>query len=298
MGDITAGQQITLPADPSSAMHAATKQYVDTNLLATQTGTFPAGAVIPFAGSTVPNGWLLCAGQTVSRTTYANLFAIIGTTYGAGNGSTTFHLPDLRGRVVAGLDNMGGSDAGRLSWANTLGTTGGKEVATFADWTNGGSYKTIPEPYIMQPTMLLNWIISTGVGTTTRLWAEGRKTTTKTIPDVTSTTIDSFNAETDPYGMFNTSTGKFTLPVAGLWQFSVLWSFNADVANWNHHSINNETTGTAVASLRTASGPYINTLSAMQECAAGNVISFGIFADTASGATLNYCRFNAALIGT
>ena len=84
----------------------------------------PTGALTAFAGSTAPQGWLLCYGQAVSRTTYANLFAVIGTTYGTGDGSTTFNLPDLRGRTVAGLDNMGGTDAGRLTWQNVLGTVG------------------------------------------------------------------------------------------------------------------------------------------------------------------------------
>lgn len=92
----------------------------------------PTGALTAFAGSTAPQGWLLCYGQAVSRTTYANLFAVIGTTYGTGDGSTTFNLPDLRGRTVAGLDNMGGTDAGRLDWANTLGTTGGAQKHTLS----------------------------------------------------------------------------------------------------------------------------------------------------------------------
>ena len=56
-------------------------------------GVLPAGAVIPYAGSAAPAGWLLCGGQAVSRSDYAALFAIIGTTYGVGNGSTTFNLP-------------------------------------------------------------------------------------------------------------------------------------------------------------------------------------------------------------
>lgn len=74
------------------------------------------GCVLPFAGPTAPAGSLLCNGQAVSRITFAALFAIIGTTYGAGNGSTTFNVPDLRGTVPAGLDNMGGvASAGRLS---------------------------------------------------------------------------------------------------------------------------------------------------------------------------------------
>lgn len=88
----------------------------------------PSGVVAPFAGTVAPTGWLMCYGQAVSRTTYANLFAAIGTTYGAGDGSTTFVVPDLRGRSIFGLDNIGGTDAGRLSVANTLGLGGGSQT--------------------------------------------------------------------------------------------------------------------------------------------------------------------------
>lgn len=88
------------------------------------------GMLIIYAGSSAPTGWLLCDGSPISRSTYPALFAVIGTTYGAGDGSTTFNIPDLRGRVVAGVDNMGGSDAGRLDWANTLGTVGGTQTHT------------------------------------------------------------------------------------------------------------------------------------------------------------------------
>ena len=67
--------------------------------------TMPTGALTPFASSTVPTGWLLCDGQAVSRTTYAELFAIISTNYGTGNGTTTFNVPNLKGRVPVGLDS-------------------------------------------------------------------------------------------------------------------------------------------------------------------------------------------------
>jgi microcystin-dependent protein len=98
-----------------------------------------SGTVLPFAGSSAPDGWLLCHGQAVSRTTYAVLFAVIGTTYGTGDGSTTFNLPDLRGRVIAGKDNMGGTAASRLTNSgtgnpgingSTLGATGGVDRHT------------------------------------------------------------------------------------------------------------------------------------------------------------------------
>lgn len=92
----------------------------------------PVGTVNTFAGATAPSGWLLCSGQAISRTTYSGLFAILGTTYGVGDNSTTFNVPDLRGRIPAGVDNMGGSDAGRLDWANTLGTTGGAQTHTLS----------------------------------------------------------------------------------------------------------------------------------------------------------------------
>jgi microcystin-dependent protein len=89
------------------------------------------GELKPFAGATAPVGYLLCFGQAISRTAYAGLFTVIGTTYGAGDGSTTFNLPDLRGRVAAGKDDMGGSNANRLSSviaSTTLGAAGGQQT--------------------------------------------------------------------------------------------------------------------------------------------------------------------------
>lgn len=95
---------------------------------------FTSGMLMPFAGTTAPTGWLLCYGQAISRTgTYADLFSALGTTYGTGDGSTTFNLPDLRGRVIAGQDDMGGTSANRLTSpinGDTLGATGGSQSHT------------------------------------------------------------------------------------------------------------------------------------------------------------------------
>ena len=77
-------------------------------------GMVPSGAVLYFAGQTAPAGWLKANGAAVSRTTYAALFAAIGTTYGAGDGSTTFNLPDLRGEFMRGWDDGRGIDHGRV----------------------------------------------------------------------------------------------------------------------------------------------------------------------------------------
>lgn len=77
-------------------------------------GLVPIGALVPFAGATVPTNWLLAHGQSLARADYAALFTAIGVTYGSASG-TTFNLPDMRGRVAAGRDNMGGTPANRLT---------------------------------------------------------------------------------------------------------------------------------------------------------------------------------------
>lgn len=84
----------------------------------------PAGSLQMYAGATAPFGYLLCNGAAVSRTTYAALFAVIGATYGGGDGLNTFNLPDLRGRGPIGV----GTGAGLT--ARALGGTGGAETVT------------------------------------------------------------------------------------------------------------------------------------------------------------------------
>jgi microcystin-dependent protein len=95
---------------------------------------FASGMLMPYAGATAPTGWLLCYGQAISRTTYADLFTAISTAYGVGDGTTTFNVPDFRGRAAFGKDNMGGTAASRLTTAGsgvdgaTLGTGGGSQL--------------------------------------------------------------------------------------------------------------------------------------------------------------------------
>jgi len=93
-----------------------TKAITPAGLTASLSGlglSVPAGAVFAFAASTPPSGYLECNGAAVSRTTYADLFALIGTDYGVGDNATTFNLPDLRGEFVRGWDNGRGADTGR-----------------------------------------------------------------------------------------------------------------------------------------------------------------------------------------
>lgn len=112
----------------------------------------PTGAVLPFAAATAPTGYLLCDGTAVSRTTYATLFALIGVTHGTGNGTTTFNLPDYRGRFLRGVDSGANRDpnkAGRTAM-NTGGNTGDNVGSIQDDAMQGhrhplyGYYMSIP----------------------------------------------------------------------------------------------------------------------------------------------------------
>jgi microcystin-dependent protein len=126
----------TLAGNSDSAVptEKAIKTYVDL-------GTNPTGSIIAFAGINAPTGWLLCYGQAVLRTTYADLFAVFDTIYGVGDGSTTFNIPDLRGRTIAGQDDMGSVSADRLTGAggiggidgDVLGSSGGAETVTLTE---------------------------------------------------------------------------------------------------------------------------------------------------------------------
>lgn len=121
--------------EAASASAQATLLGLNTTFMASM-----VGVTMDYAGTTAPNGWLLCYGQEILRSTYAALDAVLGETYGAytdgsgGTGSTHLRLPDLRGRVVAGKDDMGGSSANRLTNqtgglnGDTLGATGGAET--------------------------------------------------------------------------------------------------------------------------------------------------------------------------
>lgn len=98
---------------------------------------FPVGAIVAFGGAAAPAGFLLCFGQAISRSDYSDLFDAIGTVYGVGDGTTTFNVPDIRGRAIAGQDDMGGTSANRLTNpgatiggidGDVLGGTGGAET--------------------------------------------------------------------------------------------------------------------------------------------------------------------------
>jgi len=118
--------KITGLADGVDATDAATVGQLSAG------GGVPVGCLLDYWGTAPPEGWLFAAGQELSRAAYADLFEAIGTAGGPGNGSTTFNLPDYRGRTSAGKDDMGGTSAARLNTlsSTTLGAVGGLQTHT------------------------------------------------------------------------------------------------------------------------------------------------------------------------
>lgn len=105
-------------------------------------GQIPSGTVAHFAMASAPAGWLKANGAAISRTAYANLFASIGTAFGAGDGSTTFNLPDLRGEFIRGFDDGRSVDSGRDfgSWQEDAFRSHRHVLNIFRNNTGGGSY--------------------------------------------------------------------------------------------------------------------------------------------------------------
>lgn len=113
--DAVTATQIAADAVGTSelAANAVTVAKLGSDVTSLISSTVPPGLVASFAASSAPTGWLKANGAAVSRTTYAALFSAIGTTFGAGNGSTTFNVPDLRGEFIRGWDDGRGADGGR-----------------------------------------------------------------------------------------------------------------------------------------------------------------------------------------
>lgn len=116
-GHKTFTNNVTINGTPTASTDAATKAYVDS--------VMPTGTVLYFSGSTAPTGFFIGDGSAVSRTTYANLFAVIGTTFGVGDGTTTFNIPNCSGVFIVGT---GGT--AMPNHTTTLAATGGEEQHT------------------------------------------------------------------------------------------------------------------------------------------------------------------------
>jgi microcystin-dependent protein len=173
--NISALVPIGIPNLPTVSYEATNKQYVDS----VGTTSSPPGIIAPFAGLTPPTGWLTCDGSAVSRTTYAALFAAISTTWGAGNGTTTFNVPDLRGMFVRGTGTNGtvGGAIGPAIGASQTDTylnhnhsttdpTHTHDVGVVVG-VNGGGAGSVPYPQTGSGTVVTSNASSTGISVNT-----------------------------------------------------------------------------------------------------------------------------------
>lgn len=137
---LTGAPQAPTPITADNSSNIATTAFV-ANFFASLV-LLPAGMMAPFATQNLPAGWLLCDGSAVSRSTYARLFQVISTTFGGGDGSSTFNLPNTQGQFLRGLDNGGSIDPGR-----GFGSTQGDQMQGFTvlfgtSQTNAGGQAT------------------------------------------------------------------------------------------------------------------------------------------------------------
>lgn len=245
-------------------------------------GTIPIGGMLDFAGSGDPTDtrFMLADGRAISRATYATLFALIGTTYGPGNGTTTFAIPDARGRSTVGPDNMGTAQgaAGRLTANNTRGASGGQEKSTI-DTTNlpahthsvGTLDMSVLGAHIHSPGTLAvdsGGSHSHGVGT---IAVAGSGTLT-TGTQSASHTHSGTTGTADPSG--NNITGLFTFN-AGTTPNPEDYAVVGQVSDSHNHSF---TTGTQSASHTHDLASHTHTLS-------GSTAAAGTHVHTLSGAT-------------
>lgn len=169
------------------------------------------GAVTQFAGDTAPAGWLLCQGQAVSRTTYAQLYATIGTKYGTGDGSTTFNLPNLKGRVPVG------TDAGQTEFATT-GKTGGEKTHTLTSAEMPGHTHTGTTDSVGNHEHVASAVVivpGTNAANGTQWGADRMDSHWNNINNNTPNALDSYGAGTSYSGQTGAHSHTFTSASTG-----------------------------------------------------------------------------------
>jgi microcystin-dependent protein len=197
-GNVNVAGQIVTPTMPAGTSNTAvaTTAFVINN-------SVPTGALLMWSTGSVPSGWLLCDGAAVSRTTYSTLFGVIGTTFGSGDGSTTFNLPDYQNRAPFGAGGL-----------YALGTTGGSKdavVVSHSHTATSTSTSTVTDPGHRHQVgtgnrdsvgSLLSTLVS-GSGTNTSLANTGISVATSTSTTVNSTGSSGTDANMPPYLAIN-----------------------------------------------------------------------------------------------
>lgn len=157
---------------------------------------YPTGSVHAWVTNSAPSGYLLCDGSAVSRTTYADLFAVIGTTFGAGDGSTTFNLPNLKGRTIVGRD------AAQTEF-DTLGETGGAKTHTLTAAESGVPAHAHPFQFATGSGSGVSGIFTATGGGTTLSNAGGPSPAGASVINNTSAPASSAHNNLQPYIALN-----------------------------------------------------------------------------------------------
>ena len=279
----------------------------DSVLVATSTGVVKrisltnavdnsVGAISIFPYSAIPSGYLECNGQAISRTTYADLFAKIGTTYGTGNGSTTFNLPDLRGEFVRGWDNGRGVDNGRtigsyqtgsVNIVQTavvpssqfsllgLGTTGAFASDLGYDMNNiNGNYPNARRTVLASPTGITNHYVDNAFLTGNQ-WGMSRPRNVamvyamKVSPSLNFTSGGSSSSNTEPWFSTTTNIGAtsnseniYQMGRVGvgtnnpIYQLDVRTNSNTSTQNAHFVNINSGTSAESQVGIGAGPGPW------------------------------------------
>lgn len=181
-------------------------------------GTLPAGMIMYFANSTVPQGWFQCDGAAISRTSYPELFTAIGTVYGTGDGSTTFNLPDLRGQFVRGwasASSTAASVTGSIATTTLTVSAVGSGLIQIGDILSGSG--------VTANTKVLNQLTGAtgGIGTYTVDISQtvASTTITATVPDsgrtIGSGQVDTFPSHTHTVTLINSGAAANNGPLFG-----------------------------------------------------------------------------------
>jgi microcystin-dependent protein len=140
----------------------------------TSSAALPTGAVMPFAGTSAPTGWLLSDGSAVSRTTYASLFGVIGTTYGTGDGSTTFNLPNMSGRVAVGVGTYTDPVSGTITRSLAQASGAEKHQLTTAELASHNHTQNPHNHAITDPGHFHTVTADASIGGSTRILQENQ----------------------------------------------------------------------------------------------------------------------------
>jgi microcystin-dependent protein len=170
-----------IPSGPTATAGTNTTQLATTAFVLSNSN--PVGGLIMWSTATAPTGWLLCAGAAVSRSTYAALFAVIGTTFGVGDGTTTFNLPNY---------------TNRLPYGTTVGATGGTADAIVVSHTHTATVSDPSHSHNISNLYASN-ITPTADGSSLTGWYFGGNSTTKTT-DAATTGISVSNASSGSSG--------------------------------------------------------------------------------------------------